>query len=65
MASMHSARDILHFLIIQFSQKGVNKKKKKSRGVGQRKKSEWRGKVKIRVDHSSCFENRSIGLFQS
>ena len=64
MASMHSARDILQFLIIQFSQKGAHKKKKKQVGV-QRKKSEWRGKVKRRVDHSSCLEKHSIGLFQS
>ena len=64
MASMHSARDILQFLIIQFSQKDAHKKKKKQAG-GQRKKSEWRGKVKRRVHHSSCFEKHSIGLFQS
>ena len=63
MASMHSARDILQFLIIQFSQKGAHKEKKQV--GGQRKKSEWRGKVKRRVDHSSCLEKHSIGLFQS
>lgn len=43
MASMHSARDILHFLIIQFSQKGANIKKKKKAGGGAKKEIRMKG----------------------
>ena len=40
MASMHSARDILQFLIIQFSQKDAHKKKKSRRGDKERNQNE-------------------------
>ena len=41
MASMHSARDILQFLIIQFSQKDAHKKKKA--GGGTKKEIRMKG----------------------